>query len=114
VLHHSRWCTSDVEVGGKSIKAGDRLTLWMVSANHDEAAFERAHEFDIGRTPNHHVALGGGGPHYCLGSHLARLESIVTFETLRPLLSTMCMTGDAQRVRSNFINGMKHLPVSVG
>ena len=113
VLHHSRWCTRTVEVGGKTVKAGDRLTLWMVSANHDEAAFDRADEFDVGRDPNHHVALGGGGPHYCLGSHLARLESVVTFETLRPLLSTMKLTAEPQRVRSNFINGMKHLYVSV-
>jgi cholest-4-en-3-one 26-monooxygenase len=113
VLHHSRWCTRTVEVAGKTINAGDRLTLWMVSANHDEAAFEHADVFDVGRNPNHHVALGGGGPHFCLGSHLARLESIVTFETLRPLLSSMKLTAPPQRVRSNFINGMKHLYVSL-
>jgi cholest-4-en-3-one 26-monooxygenase len=64
----------------------------MVSANHDDEAFDRADEFDIGRSPNPHVALGGGGPHFCLGSHLARLESVVTFETLRPILSTMRLT----------------------
>jgi len=114
VLHHSRWCKRTVEVAGKTINAGDRLTLWMISANHDEAAFDRADEFDIGRDPNHHVALGGGGPHFCLGSHLARLESVVTFETLRPLLSSMKLTAPPQRVRSNFINGMKHLEVAVG
>ena len=113
VLHHSRWCKRAVEVAGKTINAGDRLTLWMISANHDEAAFDRADEFDIGRDPNHHVALGGGGPHFCLGSHLARLESVVTFETLRPLLSSMKLTAPPQRVRSNFINGMKHLHVAV-
>ncbi|HUP75601.1 MAG TPA: cytochrome P450, partial [Acidimicrobiales bacterium] len=114
VLHHSRWCTRTVEVAGKTINAGDRLTLWMVSANHDDEAFDRADEFDIGRSPNPHVALGGGGPHFCLGSHLARLESVVTFETLRPILSSMKLTAPPQRVRSNFINGMKHLHVAVG
>lgn len=114
VLHHSRWCTRTVEVGGKTINPGDRLTLWMVSANHDEEAFDRADEFDVGRDPNHHVALGGGGPHFCLGSHLARLESIVTFETLRPVLSSMQISAPPQRVRSNFINGMKHLEVTIG
>ena len=114
VLHHSRWCTKTVEIAGKTIKPGDRLTLWMVSANHDGEAFERADELDVGRDPNHHVALGGGGPHYCLGSHLARLESVVTFETLRPVLASMRISAPPQRVRSNFINGMKHLEVTVG
>jgi cholest-4-en-3-one 26-monooxygenase len=113
VMHHSRWCTRAVEEGGHTIKPGDRLTLWMVSANHDEAAFDRADTFDIARTPNNHVALGGGGPHYCLGSHLARLESVVTYEVLRPLLSRLSLTAPAERVRSNFINGMKHLHVAV-
>jgi cholest-4-en-3-one 26-monooxygenase len=114
VLHHSRWCTRTVEVAGKTIKPGDRLTLWMISANHDGEAFDRADELDVGRDPNHHVALGGGGPHYCLGSHLARLESVVTFETLRPVLASMRITSPPQRVRSNFINGMKHLEVAIG
>ena len=113
VLHHSRWCTRTVEVAGKTINPGDRLTLWMVSANHDGNAFERADELDLGRDPNHHVALGGGGPHYCLGSHLARLESVVTFETLRPVLGSMRISAPPQRVRSNFINGMKHLEVEI-
>ena len=99
--------------GWRPIQAGDRVTLWMVSANHDEAAFERADVFDIGRSPNPHVALGGGGPHYCLGSHLARLESVVTFEALRSVLPRMTLTAPPERVRSNFINGMKHLHVSV-
>ena len=114
VLHHSRWATAPTEVAGQTIQPGDRVTLWMVSANHDERAFARADVLDVGRTPNLHVALGGGGPHYCLGAHLARLESVVTFETLRSLLPTMRLAGPPQRVRSNFINGMKHLPVAVG
>jgi cholest-4-en-3-one 26-monooxygenase len=113
VLHHSRWATRSVQVAGQSIAAGDRVTLWMVSANRDEAAFERAEVFDVGRSPNPHVALGGGGPHYCLGAHLARLESVVTFEALRAVLPRMGLTAPPQRVRSNFINGMKHLEVSV-
>src|SRR5439155_2468143 len=88
VLHHSRCATPPTEVAGQTIQPGDRVTLWMVSANHDERAFARADVLDVGRTPNLHVALGGGGPHYCLGAHLARLESVVTFETLRSLLPT--------------------------
>jgi cholest-4-en-3-one 26-monooxygenase len=113
VLHHSRWATRSVEVAGQTINAGDRVTLWMVSANRDDTAFDRADIFDVGRSPNPHVALGGGGPHYCLGAHLARLESVVTFETLRSVMPKMKLTAPPERVRSNFINGMKHLHVSV-
>ena len=89
------------------------MTLWMASANRDEQVFAHADRFDIGRMPNHHVALGGGGPHYCLGSHLARLEAVVTFEELRPWLSRFSYAAPPQRVRSNFINGMKHLRLAV-
>jgi cholest-4-en-3-one 26-monooxygenase len=114
VMHHSRWPTRDAEVAGQQIRKGDRVTLWMISANRDPAAFDRPDVFDVGREPNHHVSLGGGGPHYCLGSHLARLESVVTFEALRPLLAAMRLTAPAERVRSNFINGLKHLHVAIG
>jgi len=114
VMHHSRWVTRPVEVAGQSIDAGDRVTLWMASANRDEKAFDDPDVLDIGRSPNTHVALGGGGPHFCLGAHLARLETVVTFECLRPLLADTTLSGEPQRVRSNFINGMKHLPLRVG
>jgi len=114
VMHHSRWVTHPVEVARQSIDAGDRVTLWMASANRDEKAFDHPDVLDIGRSPNAHVALGGGGPHYCLGAHLARLETVVTFECLRPLLADTTVSGEPQRVRSNFINGMKHLPLRVG
>lgn len=114
VMHHSRWVTADVEVGGQQMREGDRATLWMVSANRDEAVFDDPESLDIGRTPNHHVALGGGGPHYCLGSHLAKLEAVATFDALRPHLERCTFAGPPERVRSNFINGMKHLPLAVG
>lgn len=113
VMHHSRWATARAEVAGKTIEAGDRVTLWMVSANRDPAAFDRPDMFDVGRTPNQHVSLGGGGPHYCLGSHLAKLETAVTFETLRPHLMRLRHSAPPQRVRSNFINGMKHLELAI-
>jgi cholest-4-en-3-one 26-monooxygenase len=113
VMQHSRWPTRDAEVEGQLIRKGDRVTLWMVSANRDPEAFDRPDEFDIGRNPNHHVALGGGGPHYCLGAHLARLETIATFEALRPHLTRLAFAAPAERVASNFINGMKHLRLSV-
>jgi cholest-4-en-3-one 26-monooxygenase len=113
VLHHSRWVTRDVEAGGVALRGGDRVTLWMASANRDEAVFADPEALDIGRSPNHHVALGGGGPHFCLGSHLAKLEAVATFDALRPVLDRMQFAGEPRRVRSNFINGMKALPLSV-
>ncbi len=113
VLHHSRWVTRDSVNGGFAFSAGDRVTLWMASANRDPAVFDDPESFDAGRTPNHHVALGGGGPHFCLGSHLAKLEAVVTLEALRPVLDRMSFAAPPQRVRSNFINGMKHLPINV-
>lgn len=113
VMHHSRWVTADVEVGGQQMHKGDRATLWMVSANRDEAVFDDPESLDIGRSPNHHVALGGGGPHYCLGSHLAKLEAVATLDALRPRLERCSFAGRPERVRSNFINGMKHLPIAV-
>ena len=80
----------------------------MTSANRDEAAFDDPHTLDVGRTPNHHVALGGGGPHFCLGAHLARLEARVALEELRPHLDTLVATAPPDRLRSSFYNGLKH------
>ena len=114
VLHHSRWVTCETSAGGHALAPGDRVTLWMASANRDPAVFDDPEGLDLGRSPNHHVALGGGGPHYCLGSHLAKLEAVVTFEALRPVFDRLSFAGPPERVRSNFINGMKHLPLAVG
>ena len=79
------------------ISAGDRGTLWIVSANRDAHVFGAPDAFDIGRTPNPHVSLGAGGPHHCLGAHLARLEARVVFEELRPLLSRLTMSAPPVR-----------------
>jgi cytochrome P450 len=114
VMHHSRWATATKTVEGKTIEAGDRVTLWMVSANRDEGAFEDPGVFDAGRDPNPHISLGSGGPHYCLGAHLARLEAIEAFDALRPHLLGLALAAPAERVRSNFFNGLKHLQLSVG
>ena len=74
--------------------------------------FDDPHRFDITRSPNEHEAFGGGGPHYCLGSHLAKLEIKVMFEEVLARVPDMELSGEVQRLRSNFINGIKHLPVS--
>jgi cholest-4-en-3-one 26-monooxygenase len=113
VLHHSRRATKESVVGDVMIGAGDRVTLWIVSANRDDAVFDRPEVFDAGRTPNPHVALGAGGPHHCLGAHLARLEARVVFEELRPVLTRLELSGPPVRVASNFFNGMKRLPIEV-
>ena len=109
VMQHARRVTSDVEIHGQKLAAGDRVTLWMISANRDEAAFERPDQLDLGRKPNYHLAFGGGGPHYCLGSHLARLEARVLLEELRPLLLRLRPISQPSRLRSNFFNAIKHL-----
>jgi len=113
VMHHSRWPNQTREVAGRRIAAGDRVTLWMTSANRDAAVFADADRLDVARTPNPHVALGGGGPHYCLGSHLARMEMAVTVDELRPWIGRASLVAPPERVRSNFINGMKHLPLQI-
>ena len=113
VMHHARHATCDVEILGQKIRAGDRVTLWMVSANRDEAAFENPDRLDVGRTPNNQVALGAGGPHFCLGAHLARLEGIAVLDELRPVLPRLEVTGPPVRLRSNFFNGIKRLPVRI-
>ena len=103
----------DAEVAGQKIRKGDRVTLWMTAANRDPAAFDDPHALDVGRTPNWHVALGGGGPHYCLGAHLARLEARVALEGLTPHLDRLRLAAPADRLRSNFFNGIKHLALAV-
>jgi cytochrome P450 len=113
VMHHARWATQDVEVAGRKIRAGDRVTLWMVSANRDAAVFRNPHELDLGRQPNHHVALGGGGPHFCLGAHLARLEARVVLEELRPHLEDLELAEVPAVLRSSFFHGIKHLSMKV-
>lgn len=82
VSYFARRATVDVEIGGRQIRAGDRVSIWYPSANRDEEAFDDPFRFDITRDPNHHVSFGGGGPHFCLGAHLARREISVLFEEL--------------------------------
>jgi cytochrome P450 len=111
-MHFRRTATEPVEMRGKLVQPGDRVVMWYPSANHDEEVFERPFEFDIRRQPNDHLTFGTGR-HVCLGASLARLEVRVVFEELLRRVSAIEITGEPDRLRSNFINGIKHLPVRV-
>jgi cholest-4-en-3-one 26-monooxygenase len=111
VLHFRRTATRDVEVGGKQIKAGDKVVMWYVSGNRDEDVFDAPDEFRIDRTPNEHIAFGGRGPHYCLGANLARSEIRHLFAEVLDRMPDIRLAGAPERLRSNFIGGIKHMPV---
>ncbi len=110
VTQLGRTATIDAEIGGKKIKAGERVAVWMASANHDERVFADPERFDIRRTPNNHIALGYG-EHFCLGAHLARLEIRLLFEELWRRLPDLSLAGEVQHQASNNLAGIKHMPV---
>jgi len=112
VIHFRRTATQDTEVAGQPIAEGDKVVVYYPSANHDGDVFERPDEFDVGRTPNEHVAFGVG-PHFCLGAHLARQEIDAMFGLLLDRVPRLALTGPVERMQSAFINGIKHLPVEV-
>jgi cytochrome P450 len=112
-MHFRRTATQDLQIHDTTIKQGDKVVVWFVSGNYDEEVFPNAERFDVGRDPNPHMAFGSGGPHVCLGAHLARLEVRVMFEEMVPRLKSLEVTGPIERLRSNFINGIKHMPVRV-
>jgi len=105
-----RTATRDVELRGQMIREGDKVVLFYASANRDEEIFPDADRFDVGREPNEHLAFGIG-PHFCLGANLARLEIRVMFEELLRRLPDIELAGPIERLRSNFINGIKRMPV---
>jgi cholest-4-en-3-one 26-monooxygenase len=111
VMYFRRNVTRDAEVNGHHYKAGDKVAIYYISANRDERAFPDSFTFDIKRTPNEHVAFGGGGPHFCLGANLARMEMNIMFDELVHRVDSVELIGEVKRLRSNFINGIKHLPV---
>jgi cholest-4-en-3-one 26-monooxygenase len=113
VMQHSRWPTVPVEIGDQRIEVGQRTTLWMISANRDASAFDRPDIFDVSRTPNNHDSLGAGGPHFCLGAQLARLEAKILFEELRSNLGRLSINGPVERAQHTMFNSIKHLPISV-
>ncbi|MFD8558792.1 cytochrome P450 [Streptosporangium canum] len=106
-----RTATRDTEIRGQSIAEGEKVVTFYMSANHDEDVFTDPLTFDIRRTPNDHVTFGGGGPHYCLGAGLARLEIRCMIRELLRRFPSAELAGPVRRMRSDFINGVKHMPV---
>jgi cholest-4-en-3-one 26-monooxygenase len=111
VMYFRRNVTRDTELRGHHIRAGAKVTMWYVSANRDEDVFDDPFAFDVERTPNDHVAFGGGGPHHCLGANLARMQLRVFWEEMVRRVPRVEALGGPSRLRSNFIAGIKHLPV---
>ncbi len=113
VYHFRRTATRDVELGGKEIKSGDKVVMWFASGNRDEAMFPEPYAIDVTRANVDHMTFGKGSPHLCLGNNLARMEIRLMFEELLPRLGEIEVAGDIHRVRSNFVNGIKRLPVTL-
>ena len=111
VLSFRRTAVDDVELAGTTIRAGDKLVVYHVSAHYDEREFPDPFRLDLSRTPNRHLAFGHG-PHKCLGAHFARLQMRAFFGELLRRLPEVSLAGTPERLTSNFINGIKHLPLA--
>jgi cholest-4-en-3-one 26-monooxygenase len=107
-----RTATRDTELRGVPIAAGDKVVIYYASANRDEDVFPEPHRFDVGRTPNDHMAFGGGGVHYCLGANLARAEIRATMRQIVERLPNIRLAGPVERLTSDFVNGIKRMPVT--
>ena len=112
VMNFRRQTTAEFELGGQKIEADSKVVFFHISANRDELAFENPQTFDITRNPNPHMAFGAGGPHFCLGANLARMEIRVMFEHLLDRMPDMELAGEVQRLQSAFISGVKHIPIT--
>jgi cytochrome P450 len=111
VRHFMRTCHEPFQLGDVTIGPGEMVYLSYASANRDEEVFADPFEFDITRDPNPHLTFGGGGPHFCLGANLARLEMRILFEELTARADAIELVGPVGKLRSNFIHGIKTLPI---
>jgi cholest-4-en-3-one 26-monooxygenase len=107
-----RTALTDVEVGGVTIREGQRAGLFYSSANYDEDVFENPFQFNILRNPNPHLAFGGNGAHFCIGANLARMEIKLMFHEIANQMPDIAKLAEPKRLRSGWINGVKELPVS--
>ena len=110
VTHILRTARKEDELNGQTIRAGDKVVVWNASVNRDQAVFPNADKFDVTRTPNDHLAFGHG-EHFCVGSHLAKLEMRVMIEQVMRRMPDLELAGPPERLRSNFVAGIKHMPV---
>jgi cytochrome P450 len=113
VYHFRRTATQDVEFRGQNITKGDKVVVWFASGNYDEEIFANPHTMNPTRMPNEHMSFGRGGPHLCLGNALARIELIIMFEDLINRISSMERTAPIEYLHSNFVHGVKGMPVKV-
>ena len=113
VYHFRRTATKDVDFNGVEIKQGQKIVPWFASGNRDDSVFQNPNKFDVTRNPNEHMAFGRGGPHMCLGNALARIELRVMFEDLVSRVDKVERVGDVDFLRSNFVHGIKRMPVKV-
>jgi len=109
-MYFRRTVTEDTELGGVPLRRGDKVCVYYPSANRDADVFDDPDIFDVGRRPNPHLAFGIG-EHFCLGSHLARMELQIIFEEILTRLPDIDLAGPLRRLRSNFIDGIKEMPV---
>ena len=109
-----RTANEDTEVAGQLVRKGERVALYFASANFDEEVYDDPRRFDISRSPNPHVTFGAGGSHFCIGANLSRLELKVMFDVIADELAETKLMGPPRRLRSSWLNGIKHLPVSYG
>jgi cytochrome P450 len=111
VAHFQRTVLEDTELRGQKLTAGERVVMFYGSANRDEEIFADPDAFDVGRTPNPHVAFGAGGPHLCLGMHVARIETVAMLKELIARLPDLEPNGPVERLHSSFIAGIQTMPV---
>lgn len=112
IMQFRRTATRDVTLAGQQIAAGDKVVLYYVSGNRDKRVFDEPDQVQLGRDPNPHLSFGIG-PHFCLGAHLARMEAAALLDALRPHLSRLRHIGPVVRLESNFVNGIKSMPLSI-
>ncbi len=113
VFHFRRTATKDTDINGQAIREGDKVVTWFAAGNRDPEVFANPYAMDVTRSPNEHMAFGRGGPHMCMGNSLARLEIRIMFENLLPRITGMTALAEPDRLRSNFVNGIKRFPVRV-
>jgi cholest-4-en-3-one 26-monooxygenase len=107
-----RTATTDTEIRGVPVAAGDKVVIYYASANRDEEVFADPHRFDVSRRPNDHVTFGGGGVHYCLGASLARAQIAATMREVVERLGDPQLAGPIQRLKSDFVNGVTSMPLT--